>query len=353
MTNTPPVFDGHNDFLLRLLRDPEGRARTWLEGDGTGHIDLPRVLEGGFAGGLFAIYIPSADMPHDIDDLMDAPPYAVPLPRAIDAVEAQPVALAMAGHLLWMERASEGRFKLCRSVAEIRDCMACGVVAGVMHLEGAEPIAADLDALHAFHAMGLRSLGPVWSRPTVFGHGVPFAHPSGPDTGPGLTPAGRDLVRLCDELRIAIDLSHLNAAGFDDVAALSEAPLIATHSNVHALSASSRNLTDDQLDRIRESRGMVGVNFAVGFLAEDGRKRDDIGLDPILRHLDRLMERLGEDHVGFGSDFDGATVPAALGDVAGLVPLRAAMRAHGYDDALMVKLCHENWLQALSRVWER
>ncbi|SFE86668.1 dipeptidase AC. Metallo peptidase. MEROPS family M19 [Sulfitobacter brevis] len=353
MTQTPAIFDGHNDFLLRLLRDPENRARTWLEGDGKGHLDLPRMKAGGFAGGFFAIYISSDDMPAEIDDLMGSPPYKVPLPALIDATKAQPVALAMAGHLLWMERAAEGQFKICHSVAEIRDCMEKGIVAAIMHIEGAEAIGPDLDALYAFHAMGLRSLGPVWSRPTVFGHGVPFAFPSSPDTGAGLTEAGRDLVRACNELRIMVDLSHLNEAGFNDVTKLSNAPLIATHSNAHALSASSRNLTDRQLAMIRESDGMVGVNFAVGFLAEDGRKAEDIGFDPILRHLDYLMEQLGENRVGFGSDFDGAAVPTALGDGAGLCGLRDAMRGHGYDENLMVKLCHENWLGALERSWGR
>lgn len=353
MTQTPLIFDGHNDFLLRLLRDPENRRQTWLKGNGKGHLDLPRIKAGGFAGGFFAIYIPSEDVAHDIDDLMDHPPYNVPLPALIEAKAAQPVALAMAGHLLWMERASDGAFKICRSVTEIKACLDKGVVAAIMHIEGAEAIGPDLDALYAFHAIGLRSLGPVWSRQTVFGHGVPFAFPSSPDTGPGLTAAGSDLVRLCNEMRILIDLSHLNEAGFNDVAKLSDAPLIATHSNAHALTPSSRNLTDRQLAMIRESSGMVGVNFAVGFLAEDGRKSDDIGFDPILRHLDHLIEHLGEDHVGFGSDFDGATVPAALGDVAGYDGLRDAMRAHGYDEALMRKLCHENWLAALERTWGR
>ena len=103
-----------------------------------------------------------------------------------------------------------------------------------MHLEGAEPIAADLDALYLFHDMGLRSLGPVWSRPTVFGHGVTFAYPSSPDSGPGLTDAGKDLLCVYNELGILFDLSHLNEAGFNDVAALTDAPLVATHSNAHA-----------------------------------------------------------------------------------------------------------------------
>jgi hypothetical protein len=129
---------------------------------------------------------------------MDNPPYDLPLPDLIDHTAAQPVAVEMLGHLLWMERASEGRFRWCRTAAEIRAAMAAGVVAGVIHFEGAEPIGPDLDALHLFHAMGLRSLGPVWSRPTIFGHGVPFRFPSTGDTGPGLTDLGKALVRECN-----------------------------------------------------------------------------------------------------------------------------------------------------------
>ena len=352
MTDTLPVFDGHNDFLLRLLRDPKRRAAIWLEGEGRGHLDLPRMRTGGFAGGLFAIYISSPAEPgFDHDAAMDAPPYDLPLPAPIGHEAAQPTALAMAGHLMWMERAAEGAFRLCRSVAEIRAAMAAGAVAGVMHMEGAEAIDPDLDALHAFHAMGLRSLGPVWSRPTAFGHGVPFRFPGDPDTGPGLTEAGRALVRECNRLRILVDLSHLNANGFDEVAAISDAPLVASHSNAHALTPSSRNLTDRQLDLIAESGGLVGLNFATCFLRPDGRRSPEMGWEAVLAHLDHLIARLGEDHVGLGSDFDGAEVPQGIGDASGLPALQAAMRAHGYDDALMEKLCHANWLSVLDRTW--
>ncbi|MGQ0565352.1 MAG: dipeptidase [Gemmobacter sp.] len=350
---TIPVFDGHNDLLLRLWTAPDRRRAIWLGEVGGGHLDLPRMQRGGFAGGLFAIYVPSSDM-GDLTQFharMDAPPYAVPLPAPVPMEQAQPVALAMAGHLLAMARDSGGAFVLCRSVAEIRAAMAAGRIAGVMHMEGAEAIDPGLDALHVFHAMGLRSLGPVWSRPTAFGHGVPFAFPSSPDTGPGLTEAGVRLVRACDDLRILIDLSHLNAAGFRDVARLSRAPLVATHSNAHAVTPSSRNLTEWQLDAIRDTGGLVGLNFATVFLRPDGRRSPDIGWDPVLRHLDHLIARLGEDHVGFGSDFDGATVPDVIGDVTGLPALQAALAAHGYDTALLEKLCHGNWLSCLARVW--
>lgn len=349
-----PVFDGHNDILYRI--DAAGAAKReglWLRGEGAGHLDLPRMQKAGFAGGFFAVYIPS---PQDFDaaeilSAMNNPPYDLPLPTLIGAETALPQAMRLLGHLFWMERAAMGAFRICRTAQELRAALRDGVISAVVHFEGAEPIGADLDALHLFHAMGLRSLGLVWSRPTVFGHGVPFAFPSGPDRGEGLAPAGRDLVRECNDLRIMIDLSHITEAGFWEVARISTAPLVATHSNAHALCPSSRNLTDRQLHAIRDTGGMVGLNFATCFLREDGRESADMTLDPMLRHLDHLIAEVGEDHVGLGSDFDGATLPQDIGDVTGLPALVRAMCAHGYDETLMRKLAHENWFALLERTW--
>ena len=348
-----PVFDGHNDFLLRLYQHPDQRDALWLTGGAEGHLDLPRMKQGGFAGGFFAIYIPSP-IAHDAPDYMAAmenPPFSLPLPALIDHHTAQPIALAKAGHLMWMERVSNGAFKICRTVAELRECLAKGVISAILHMEGAEAIDPDLDALHVFHAMGLRSLGPVWSRPTVFGHGVPFAFPSGPDTGGGLTEAGKRLVKECNRLRIMLDMSHINEKGFWDVAGLTDAPLVATHSNAHAVTPSSRNLTDKQLAAIRESGGMVGLNYATSFLRRDGKQSADMGWEDVLAHLDHLLSQLGEDHLGLGSDFDGATLPKGIGDVVGQQALLQAMRDHGYGEALIRKIAHENWFRVLERTW--
>jgi membrane dipeptidase len=346
-----PVFDGHNDLLLHLLQDPGRRDEIFLTGDGTGHLDLPRMRASDFAGGFFAVYLPSpiADDHAEAQARMQHPPYALSLPDPIPFKAAIGPALAAVGHLMWMERASAGALKICRSAAEVRSCVANGSIAAILHMEGAEAIDESLDTLHLFHAMGLRSLGPVWSRPTIFGHGVPFAFPSSPDTGPGLTEAGQRLVRECNRLRIMLDLSHLNEAGFNDVAQLSDAPLVATHSNAHAVCPSSRNLTDRQLAMIRESGGMVGLNFSVSFLRPDGKRDAQMGWEPILRQMDHLLEHLGEDHLGFGSDFDGCTTPDVIGDVTGLPALLKALAKHGYDRPLLEKLAHGNWLALLDR----
>jgi len=348
-----PIFDGHNDFLLRLIAPGADRQAIWSGQTGGGHIDLPRMRAGGMAGGMFAIFIPSLrdNVVAGLDAEMTVAPYDLPLPGHLSLGAAQVSALAMAGHLHGLARDNPADLAICLTVADIRAAMASGRIAAVLHLEGAEPIDPDLDALYLFCDMGLRSLGPVWSRPTAFGHGVPFRFPGSPDTGPGLTDAGKRLVQTCNALRILIDLSHLNAKGVDDVAAISTAPLVATHSNAHAVTASSRNLTDRQLAMIRDSGGMVGLNFATAFLRPDGARDPVMGWEPVLRHLDHLIAQLGEDHVGFGSDFDGAAVPQGIGDAAGLPHLIEALRAHGYDQALLRKLAHENWLAVLERTW--
>lgn len=351
MSEPIPFFDGHNDFLLRLWKSPAPREETWLGAVSAGHLDLARMKASGFAGGLFAIFVPpvSSGPPPDFKALMADPPYALPMPPPMEHATAQPPALAMAGLLHWMARAAPEDFRVCRTVPEIRTAIAEDAIAGVMHMEGAEAIGPDLDALYLFYEIGLRSLGPVWSRDTIFGHGVPMAFPGGPDIGPGLTGIGRDLVRLCDELGVMIDLSHLNEKGFDDVAAISSAPLVATHSNAHALCDSPRNLTDCQLQMIRERSGMVGFNFATFYLNADGTASTDTGWDVMLRHLDHLISEVGEDHVGLGSDFDGCVLPDLIGDVTGVPHLFDAMRAHGYDDELIGKLARDNWLACLER----
>ena len=124
--------------------------------------------------------------------------------------------------------------------------------------EGAEAIDRDFRLLDLLYAAGLRSIGIVWSRPNIFGHGVPFRFPGSPDTGPGLTDLGKELVRACNRLRILIDLSHLNEQGFWDVASISTAPLVATHSERPRHLSDPRNLTEKQLDAIRDSHGWSG-----------------------------------------------------------------------------------------------
>lgn len=333
------IFDGHNDVLSRLWDAPTEAVTHFFDGEKAGHIDLPRARAGGLAGGLCAVYVPSPAKDAVGDGL---PP---------DANEAVARTFGMAGLLRRLERAGGGRLWICRAVADIRAAVAEEAFAAVLHLEGAEAIGPDLDTLYMLHALGLRSLGPVWSRPNVFASGVPFRFPSSPDIGPGLTGVGKDLVRVCNELRIVVDLSHMNEQGFWDIAGLTTAPLVATHSNVHALCPHSRNLTDRQIDAIAASNGLIGINYGALFLRDDGTRDSDTALDRVVDHVDYIAKRVGVAHVGFGSDFDGTTIPTALGDAAGLPNLVAALKARGYEGEALTAICRDNWLRVLGETW--
>ncbi len=343
------VFDGHNDTLLKLWRAGDLSGSRFLGGAGKGHVDLPRARAGGLMGGFFAVYVPG---PADgaalgfADDggVVDFPPI-----DPVDPAEARRITFEMAAILLRMARTRPDAIRVCRTVAEIEAAEAAGAIAAILHLEGAEGIGTDLGELEVLHAAGLRSVGPVWSRPNAFGTGIPFRFPADPDEGPGLTDAGKRLVLEANRLGILVDVSHLNAAGFLDVAALTDRPLVATHSNAHALSPSARNLTDRQLATIAETHGLVGLNFAVPFLRDDGRRVSDTPLTACVRHLDHLIERLGETGVALGSDFDGALIPRAIGDVSGLPALVGAMREAGYGERLIARICRDNWLDVLRR----
>ncbi len=194
-----------------------------------------------------------------------------PLP-ALDPVFAQKYTLAMVARLFRLERESQGQVKVVRTADELEDCLQKGILAIVLHFEGAEALDRALDALEVFYQAGLRSLGLVWSRPNDFGYGVPFRFPHTPDIGPGLTEAGKRLVQECNRLGILLDLAHLNERGFWDVARLSDAPLVVTHSAAYALCPSTRNLTDRQLETIKASGGIVGLNFDVADLREDATR---------------------------------------------------------------------------------
>ena len=348
-----PIFDGHNDALLRLHRRAGGDpVAAFLQGGEKGQLDLPKARKGGFAGGLFAIFVPSTQKKAAAAPTTGPDFTSTAEPPGVELAEAQHTVLAMASLLYRIERQAKGHLRVCRTADDVDACLDKNALAAVLHIEGAEAIDANFEMLDVLHAAGLRSLGPVWSRPNAFGHGVPFRCPSSPDTGPGLTDLGKALVGACNRLRILIDLSHLNERGFWDVAELSDAPLVATHSNAHAISPHSRNLIDKQLAAIRETKGLVGVNFAVSFLRPDGGRDKNTPLDLIVQHIEYLIEHLGEDGVGFGSDFDGALMPEELGDAAGLQKLVQALRRREFGEKLIEKLCFRNWLRVLRRTWK-
>lgn len=339
--SNPPVFDGHNDTVLSIARTgrsffERGVPDTSVFGGGDGgHLDQPRARAGGFAGGFFAVYVPNA---------ADG---TAPMPLAY----AQAAALGSLATLRKIADESDGSVQVVTTADQVEACLGNGTIAMLLHLEGAEPIDVEGRALEVYYAAGVRSVGLTHSRDNIFGHGVHGQFPSSPDTGPGLTEAGKQLVRQCNELGVVIDLSHLNEKGFWDVAQLSEDPLVATHSNSHALTPHPRNLTVEQLDAISDSNGIVGLNFAVSFLRDDGGRDADTPVARMVDHIEYLTDTIGIDRVALGSDFDGTTVPRAIGDAAGLPVLFDGLRERGYDDAALEKIAWRNWVRVLRATW--
>jgi membrane dipeptidase len=345
-----PFIDGHNDVLLALYLAGDG-VTPFLARRSEGHLDLERARKGGFAAGFFAIFVLPETEEERAATRVPAPkpPYAHPLAGSIPTDLAVREAATIVGLLDELE--ASGEVCVARSAGDVEAALDGGPLAAILHFEGAEPIEPGLGNLEELYERGLRSVGLVWSRPNAFAEGVPFRFPSTPDVGDGLTAAGRRLVAECNRLGILIDLSHLNERGFWDVAELSEAPLVASHSNAHALSANSRNLTNAQLDAIGRSGGIVGITYHAGMLTKAGGVDPDVPLTRVVDHVDYVAARIGIDHVGFGSDFDGATVPTELGDASRLQRIAEALRDRGYAEEDVARLAHCNWLRVLRETW--
>ena len=350
----PVVFDGHNDTVLSL----DTTGRSFLERSDAGHIDLPRARDGGLGGGFFAVFIrdpqveiKSVDPDKVAREAINRYADVSSRPPVMETEYALAEAMRLAARLFRVERESDGDVRVVRTAGELQECLDTGTFAMLLHFEGAEPLDPNGDNLEVFYQAGFRSLGLTWSRKNLFTEGVPFKFPSSPDLGEGLTEDGRNLVRRCNELGVMIDLSHITEKGFWDVQQLSTRPLVATHSNAHVVCESPRNLTDKQLAAVKESNGVVGLNFHVGFLRPDGQHNADMPLSVMADHVDHLVEQLGIDGVALGSDYDGATMPVELKDAAGLPKLMATLSERGYDNEALTKIAHGNWVRVLRDTW--
>ncbi len=348
------ILDGHIDTLQAFYL-PNKPQRSFFKKTDVGHVDLPRAIMGGLGGAFFSIFIPlppTANMEHREAILQNHQGSVESIMKPVEFSYAHEMTKKGIETLFDLEAESEGRLNVARTTKGLQSALEEDRLAAIIHFEGAEAIEPSLDSLEGFYAKGLRSIGIVWSRPNAFGYGVDMSAQGTPDQGPGLTQAGKELVKVCNRLGILIDLSHLNEKGFWDVERISRSPLVATHSCVHALSPSPRNLTDKQLDAIRASAGVVGINFSVRFLRRDGEKIPETPLSELVRHFQYVAERIGVDHVAIGSDFDGTTIPNEIGDATGLPKLIEALYKIGFDEEALTKISYKNWFRVLSAIWK-
>ncbi|MBT5583247.1 MAG: membrane dipeptidase [Phycisphaerae bacterium] len=345
------VIDGHNDTLTRIFAEGGGGNDAFLNGQDEGHLDLPKAMAGGYSAGLFAIYIrslvkiPKNEPPRGDDGSWTFTPPSIEHDWALSETT------RLLGCLDELLAAAPDKIRLCIDIDDVQASVDGHHLGIILHIEGCEMISSDLSELNELHARGLRSLGPVWSRANVFGTGIRFGWPSSNDIGPGLTDAGKGLVAACNELGIMVDLSHLNRAGFLDVAAISTKPLVATHCGCHALCESARNLDDEQLRIIASTDGVIGCNFFTGDLRGDGRFEPDMPLTRMAEHIEHIVEVCGINHVALGSDFDGATMCDELCDSSKLPYLIELLRSRGWSDRDLILLAHGNWMRVLDATW--
>lgn len=330
-----PIFDGHNDVLARLWLN-DHTADDFLNTTLAGQMDLARCRQGGFVGGLFAVFVPpisylEKNYPKKLEQTLH------------DIVFSQVATL--------LKIANQKQAKLCTSVADIQHCIDHNILAMVMHFEGADVIDERFDLLEVLYATGLRSVGALWNNPNQFGHGLQADFPHSPDIGDGLTILGKKFIRRCAEKNMVVDVSHMNEKAFWDTAKILQQPIVATHSNVHKLCPQARNLTDQQLVEIKNTQGFVGVNFDTAFLRSDGKRNANTTLSTLIEHIDYLLNILGEDGVGFGSDYDGGFMSEHWATVAQLPNIINALKQAGYSQDLIEKICYKNWLRVLERIW--
>jgi membrane dipeptidase len=309
-----PTIDGHADSILDVL----SKKRTLVDRSDEGHLDFPRARDGGLAA--------------TVQTAWPAPSfYPVATARVLAELEAIVDQVEAAGERVQLVTTAEG----------IRRCHADGKLGVLLNIEGAEALNGDLSVLRAFCRLGVRILQPVWNHRNAAADGAIE------DGGGGLSGFGRELVAEMSRLGMALDLSHLNRAGFFDVLERSEAPVLFTHGNCRALHDHRRNLADDQIRALAEKGGVFGISFVNGFLTSG---RADVAR--VADHLERVIQLVGPAHVAYGSDFDGTDVlPLGLESVADLPNLTAELLARGYAESDLAQILGGNYLRVFEQVF--
>src|SRR6476469_6844929 len=357
------VIDSHDDTTQRLLSD---KTFDIAKRQNTGNVDIPRMLEGGLDGLFCSIWVPSD----------------------VTGVKAVNTANALIASVHKAVAAHPNDLMLATTAAEIRRAAGDHKIAALMGMEGGHMINDDLGQLRKYAALGVRYLTL-----THFKNNNWADSSTDKPAHNGLTPFGKDVVRKLNKLGMMVDISHVADKTFYDVLALTKAPVIASHSSCRAIANHPRNMTDDMLRALAKNGGVVMINYHAGFLSEEFRvasekkngdvvsamsamskkcggdeacstlesarinteamksgKLPKVTWEKIVEHIDHAVKVAGADHVGLGSDFDGATMPLGLEDASKLPKLTDALVKKGYTDADIEKILGGNILRVMEQV---
>lgn len=302
-------IDAHCDTIVKLAN----RGGELAQAEDM-HLDLKRLKA--FPGSLqfFAIWL-------------DSQYYAMPMRRTMKYIDF---------YHTQMEK-NKDTIRHIHTFADILENKRNQRLSSLLSLEGGEALEGEISALHIYYRLGVRAMTLTWSHRNALADGA-----AENATGGGLTKFGKEVVLEMEALGMVVDVSHLADAGFWDVEKLAKKPFIASHSNARAICPSQRNLTDDQLRALAAKGGVVGLNFYPAFLREG-----DAGIDDVLRHTDHMLKIMGEDHIGFGSDWDGIdTTPKNLSHVGDMSRLLEKMEQEFGGD-VMEKIREGNFLRVL------
>jgi membrane dipeptidase len=314
------IFDGHCDTILALRGRQPGSGRRLGERSTQGELDLPRMQDGGVGAQVFACYV--------------RPEFRY----AGAAAET----LRMIDTLYQELDANADQVALVTTAGAIEEARSQGKVAAMLAIEGGEALEESLEVLRSFHRLGVRLITLTWNYRNALADGVGALR-----SGGGLTEFGVQVVEEMNRLGMLVDIAHLSPQGVADVAAISEAPFVDSHANARALCDHPRNLTDAQLEALAASGGVVGVSFVPLFVSPKGA---GASLSKVVDHIDHIVQVVGADHVGLGSDWDGISGSlrvAGLEDVTKVPGITRELAARGYSEEAIRQILGGNWL----RVW--
>jgi membrane dipeptidase len=328
-----PAIDLHADTLLwarswgydlRERHEPPLPRAAWA-----GHVDLPRMREGGMGAQFFGLVtgMSTALAIAHVPVLKGAGNgLARIIHEQIDTLDAV-IARAPA------------ELRLVRTAAEVEACRREGVLGALLGIEGAHSLEGNLDNLDAFAKRGLRYLGLLHFGANEAGHP---AWGRGRDDDKGLTPWGRQLVARCEQLGVIVDLAHINRRGFMEACEMATRPPIVSHTGVLGAFEHWRNIDDAQLRAVADRGGCIGVIFCPRFLGASG-------IEAVVRHMKHILDVVGEDAPALGSDWDGVIVPTTgLADPRGLPLLTDALLQAGVSERTVGKILRENVMRVLA-----
>ncbi|MDX1531579.1 MAG: dipeptidase [Rhodothermales bacterium] len=313
------VADGHIDTPSLMLDDAYALGERHMPLAGSRHVDLPKMIEGGLDAPFSSIYVARS---------YGEGPAATERARAMIAE---------------LERQVEGLdgIEMATSTEDVLRITRSGKKAALMGLEGGHALQGSKEVLRDLRDRGIRYVTLTHSNTNSWADAATDTVRWG-----GLNGLGRELVREMNRLGVLVDLSHVSDSTFYDALAVTEAPVILSHSSVRALTAHPRNVTDAMLRALAENGGVIMINFYPRYIATGGSPRAD--LDALMAHVEHAIEVAGIDHVGLGSDFDGVpSLPAGMEDATRLPWITYELLRRGYSEADVRKVLGGNALRVL------